>query len=263
MPSPFPGMDPFIEGQRWQDFHTTFIAVLKELLVPAVRPRYSVDVEQDVYLVSENELPAGTIEPDLAFVEASAKASRAFDGSAASATALAPAIYTLSIPQGRRQKYLTIRDREDRKVVTVIELLSPTNKSPSDGYMEYQGKRENILDTRTNLVELDLLRGGKRLPTRERLPSADYYAFICRPPSYPKVEVHAWTLWHALPVVPVPLAAGEAEVSLDLEDAFTKTYDRSGYDYALDYRRPAEPPLEGSVAEWAANLLPRFLTNGK
>ena len=256
MPSPFPGMDPFIEGQRWQDFHSTYIAVLKELLVPAVRPRYSVDVEQDVYLVSENDLPAGTIEPDLTFVESSAGASNESRSSTATATALAPAVYTMSIPQGRRQKHLTLRDREDRKVVTVIDLLSPTNKSPGDGYMEYQGKRENVLNTRTNLVELDLLRGGKRLPTRERLPTADYYAFICRSPRYPKVEVHAWTLQQPLPVIPVPLAAGEAEVSLDLQDALTKTYDRSGYDYALDYRRSADPPLEGELADWAAKRLP-------
>ena len=187
MPSPFPGMDPFIEGQRWQDFHSTFIAVLKELLVPVVRPKYSVDVEQDVYLVSEGEIPAGTIEPDLAFVEASADIGQASDGAIATAAALAPAVYTLSIPQGRRQKYLTIRDREDRMVVTVIELLSPTNKSPAGGYMEYQGKRENVLNTRTNLVELDLLRGGRRSPTRERLPAAEYYAFICRAPTCRKL----------------------------------------------------------------------------
>ena len=256
MPSPFPGMDPFIEGQRWQDFHSTYIALLKELLVPAVRPRYSVDVEQDVYLVSEGDLPLGTIEPDLAFVETSAEAGEKSRGSTAIAEGLAPAVYTLTIPQGRRQKYLTIRDREDRKVVTVIELLSPTNKSPGDGYMEYQGKRENILNTRTNLVELDLLRGGKRLPTRERLPAADYYAFICRSIRYPNVDVYAWTLRQPLPPIAVPLAAGETEVSLDLQDALTKTYDRSGYDYALDYRRPADPPLEGDVAGWAAKHLP-------
>jgi hypothetical protein len=248
-------MDPFIEGQRWQDFHTTYIAVLKELLVPVVRPKYSVDVEQDVYLVSEGDLREGTIEPDLAFVESSAETSGDYRSSAPGATALAPAVYTLTIPQGRRQKYLTIRDREDRKVVTVIELLSPTNKSPGDGYMEYQGKRENIMNTRTNLVELDLLRGGKRLPTRERLPTADYYTFVCRSQRYPNVDVYAWTVRQPLPGIAVPLAIGEAEVSLDLQDALTKTYDRSGYDYVLDYRRPADPPLDGELAEWTEKQL--------
>ena len=94
MPSPFPGMDPFIEGQRWQDFHTTFIALLKESLVPAVRPKYSVDIEQDVYLVSDDELPEGIIEPDLAFVEASAEVWAESGASAAAATAAAPAVRT-------------------------------------------------------------------------------------------------------------------------------------------------------------------------
>ncbi len=257
MPSPFPGMDPFIEGQRWQDFHSTFIGLLKESLVPAVRPKYSVDIEQDVYLVSEDELPEGIIEPDLAFVEASAEVWAESGASAVAATGVAPAVLTLPNPSRRKQKYLSIRDRANRRVVTVIELLSPTNKSPSNGYIEYLSKRDNILSTRTNLVELDLLRGGKRLPTRERLPPADYYAFICRAPRLPKVDVYSWTLRNRLPTIPIPLAMGEAEVSLDLEEVFTKTYDRSGYDYVLDYCRPAEPPLEGRAGEWVKTLLPK------
>ena len=214
MPSPFPGMDPFIEGQRWQDFHARFINDVADLLLPAVRPRYVVDVEQYVYLGRKDE-----------------------------------------DPDRHRQRFLTIRDREIRKVVTVIELLSPTNKTPGDGWTEYLVKRSNIFHTMANLMEIDLLRRGQRLPTREPLVPADYYAFICRTERLPKVEVYAWTLRDRLPVIPVPLAGGEPDVSLDLQAAFTKTYDRSGYDYALNYRRPVEPPMDASGADWVHKIL--------
>ena len=50
MPSPFPGMDPFIESQKWEDFHTRFMTAIGDALVPAVRPKYIVDVERRIYL---------------------------------------------------------------------------------------------------------------------------------------------------------------------------------------------------------------------
>ena len=155
----------------------------------------------------------------------------------------------------QRQRFLAIRDREFRKVVTVIELLSPTNKTPGEDRTEYLVKRSDIFHTMANLVEIDLLRGGQRLPTCEPLVPADYYAFVCRTKRLPKVDVYAWTLRDRLPVIPVPLAGGESDVPLDLQEAFTKTYDRSGYDYALDYRRDVEPPLDASVADWVRTRL--------
>ena len=255
MPSPFPGMDPFIEGQRWQDFHARFINDLADLLMPVVRPRYVVDVEQYVYLAREDEPPDRHLEPDLSIIEGPAEATPELDTSAATATALAPAVYTIPSSRRRRQRFLTIRDREFRKVVTVIELLSPTNKTPGDGCTEYLVKRSNIFHTLANLVEIDLLRHGQRLPTREPLAPADYYAFICRTERLPKVDVYAWTLRDGLPEIPVPLANGEPDVPLDLQAAFTKTYDRSGYDYALDYRRPVEPPLDAPVSDWVRTIL--------
>ncbi len=255
MPSPFPGMDPFIEGQRWHDFHTTFIPVLRELLTPAVRPRYVVDVEQYVYLTREEEVPDRGIEPDLSVIEESVEMTVEPVSSAAAAMTLAPAIYTLPFPRRRRQKFLTIRDRELRRVVTVIELLSPWNKSPGQGCTEYLVKRANVFQTLTNLVEIDLLRRGQRMATREPLAPADYYAFICRGERLPKIEVYPWTVRDRLPVIPVPLASGEPDVSLDLQEAFNRTYDRSGYDYSLDYRRAFEPPLEASLEEWVRSVV--------
>ena len=173
MPSPFPGMDPFIESQRWQDFHTTFITIVREVLMPRVRPRYVVDVEQYVYLARGEEDPDRLIEPDLAIVDhTDSWTSEAFDGGG-TALAVKPVVHTVPVPKRFRQAYLAIRSREFREVVTVIEVLSPWNKTLGDGRAEYLTKRTNIFLTPAHLVEFDLLRAGQRLPTCEPLMPAE------------------------------------------------------------------------------------------
>ena len=257
MASPFPGMDPFIEGQRWSDFHTRFITMLSEWLTLQVRPRYVVEIEEHVYLVREDEISDRWIEPDVSVVETASEPAVRLPGSAGATVTITPALHTVPVPKRYRQKYLTLRDRQWRNVVTVIELLSPWNKKHGDGRDEYLVKRSNVFHTPANLVELDLLRGGQRLPTREPLEPADFYAFVCRRERLPQVEVYVWTLRQPLPTIPVPLAEEEPDATLDLQGAFTTTYDRAGYDYGLDYRQPVEPPLERSAAEWVRSILDR------
>jgi hypothetical protein len=257
MASLFPGMDPFIEGQRWRDFHTTFITVIREVLTPQVRPRYVVEVEEYVYLAREDEDPDRAIEPDVAVVESERAPVGNLRRPVGSTSAIAPVIHTVPVPRRYRQAFLAVRDRQWQKVVTVIELLSPVNKKAGEGGNEYLVKRSNIFHTSAHLVEVDLLRGGQRLPTREPLEGADFYAFVCRAERMPQVEVYAWTLRQPLPAIPVPLAEGDSDVPLDLQAAFATTYDRAGYDYALDYRRPVEPPLEPPAAEWVRSILER------
>lgn len=256
MPSPFPGMDPFIESQRWMDFHTTFATVIREMLMPQVRPRYAVEVEEYVYLAREGEDPDRLIEPDVALVEASPQPAIGPRSSSGTASLIAPVTHTVPVPRRHRQKFLTIRNRQWRDVITVIEVLSPWNKTPGDGRNEYLVKRANIFCAMVHLVEIDLLRGGQRLPTREPLEAADFYAFICRKQRLPQVDVYPWTLRQRTPVIPIPLAGEDPDVPLDLQAAFTTTYDRAGYDYSLDYQRPVEPPLDSSTADWARSILP-------
>lgn len=248
MPSPFPGMDPFIEQQRWMGFHITLLTVVSELLVSVVRPRYFVEIGKYVYPGSDDEEPA----PDLSVVDLGAGTS----GNGGAVATLKPAIHTLPAPK-RRQAFLTLRTRDRRDVVTVIELLSPWNKTPGDGRGEYLAKRANVLAVPANLVEIDLLRGGQRLPTKEPLASADFHAFVTRKATARTAEVYSWQLRDPLPVIPVPLAGGDPDVGLDLQRAFVTTYDRAGYDYALDYRRSIEPPLDEATERWARSLASR------
>jgi len=169
----------------------------------------------------------------------------------AAAVGLEPVLLTAPIPEERRGAFFTVREREAREVVTTIEVLSPVNnRSASRGRRKYLRKREAVLQSASDLIELDLLRGGRRLPMREPLPPGDYYAFVSREWQRPQVEVYAWPLSHALPSVPVPLTGGDADVTLDLQAIFTTVYDRAGYDYSLDYRRPVEPSLSDPEAGW-------------
>lgn len=229
MPSPFPGMDPFIEGQKWSDFHLELVSNIRAALIPQVRPRYVVDVEHYVYLCRDTDEPDLPLAPDVSVID-SQPDWRAPTSGAAAATMIEPVVCTLPALQRKRQAYLVIRDRDFREVVTVFEILSPWNKAAGDGIKEYLTKRSNLQSAEVNLVELDLLRCGIRLPTVETLPIGDYYVFVSRKSQRPKVDVYAWPLDHRLPTIPTPLAGDDPDVLLDLQIAMDAAYDRAGYD---------------------------------
>jgi hypothetical protein len=253
-------MDPFIEGQEWRDFHHDMISAMREALIPSVLPRYLVRVEESVFLVPAPEESAARrrewIVPDVFVVEGEGGIPHTSGGGTATLVAVEPVTCTLPSLVEQRQAYLTVLYRETREVVTVLELLSPSNKDPGGpGRGQYLEKREKVLQSPAHLVELDLLRGGTRLPTVETLPNGDYYAFVSRAPQRPEVAVYAWPLAHALPAIPIPLAAGDADVPLDLQAAFAAVYERAAYAYSLEYRLPAQPPLSDADAAWAQHVL--------
>jgi hypothetical protein len=256
MPSPFPGMDPFIEGQLWEDFHHGLIELIREILAPAIRPRYVARVEERIVVENEFGDHTNAIRPDMAVIERNRYQPDLSGAGVATLPAIAPLMLHLPMPERQRQAFLTLRTRPDMQIVTVIEVLSPANKrAASAGRGEYLSKRDSILHTDVHLVELDLLRGGERLPTVEPLPPADYYAFVCRGNDRPLVQVYPWSLRHALPTLPVPLAGEDPDVMLELGGAFSLLYDRAGYDYSIDYARPVSPALAPADAEWVQQVL--------
>ena len=243
MPSPFPGVDPYIEAHRWEGFHTHFLVELARTLVPRVRPRYVVETEERVYVEQSGE-SVGTIRVDMG-LEQTRRWTASDDAGVASETAapfLSPVVCLLPVDEEVREVFLTIRDEATREIVTVIEMLSPTNKRlGSDGRAQYLRKRPSVLRSRAHLVELDLLRGGQRLPMRTPLPPGDYFAIVSRSPRRPAAEVFAWTIRQPLPSVPIPLAGSDPDIMLDLQAVMDATYDGMGYDYALDYSQPVVP----------------------
>lgn len=255
MPSPFPGMDPFLESQEWEDFHTRFNTVISDQLSPRVEPRYVVRVERRVYVESPPDEIPQLARADVAVLRPAGAVS-ATALAVESVTMLEPFEFELPMPQERREVYLVIRLRETMEVVTVLETLSPANKrSGGDGRREYLDKREAVLQSQAHLVELDLLRGGLRLPTVTPLPPAHYYAIVSRRGRRPKAAGYAWTLRDRLPTIPVPLKAADPDVPLDLQAAFSTVYDRARYQLSLNYAADLNPPLVEEDAEWCRRLL--------
>lgn len=262
MAPPFPGMDPFIESQVWEDFHLHYMSAMLEPLALQVRPRYVVRAERRIYVEHARGDPARHLRADVAVArtpepapshDPAGPSSRADRGPSDDSI---PVVLTLPMPEEKRESYLTIRHRDTLEVVAIIELLSPTNKrTGSDGQREYLEKREQVLTSATHLIELDLLRVGDRLPTVEPLPSGDYYAFVSRANRRPSVEVYAWTLRDPMTTIRVPLSEGDSDVELDLQDVFNTVYERVGYDYSLDYRAAVYPPLGESAARWVEEIL--------
>lgn len=253
MPSPFPGMDPYLEFQLWGDFHGRFVSDLADALVPQVRPRYVVRYERRVYVEHDPGDPERCLIPDATV--ASRGEPRVAAERTGTATA-APVEMTLPMPVTKREAFLTLRERETLSVVTVIEVLSSGNKRPgSDGRREYLSKRDSVLQSSAHLVEIDLLRGGERLPTVEVLPPADYYAFVSRANRRPHVQVYPWAMRDRMPTIPVPLADDTRDAAVDLQEVFSSRYDRSGYDYSLRYDLAPDPPFSEKDAQWIGQLL--------
>lgn len=253
MPSPFPGMDPFIESQEWEDFHHSAIDVMREQLTSNVGPRYAVRIERRIY-VEHSDDP----EPDVVIADVAITGRRAGGPTAPEAghaPFAMPVTCLVAMPEERRESYLVIKDLEAERVVTVAELLSPSNKRRGSGRKKYLAKREEVLGSATHLVEFDLLRGGTRLPMRSPLPPGDFFAIVGDARRRPRSDVYAWHLSERMPCVPIPLAKGDADIPLDLQRVLDTAYDRARYDRMLNYAAPLVPPADAGTQKWIDELL--------
>lgn len=166
MPSPFPGMDPYLEqSASWEDFHTEFITGLRKALSERLPGNYDARIEARVVILDSFDQPSQWFESDVAVAQESENATLPPSRPAVSGL-LEPVTVPLIIPQRERQRYIEIYDYPEQMLVTVIEVLSPTNKL-SGGRDEYLAKRDALLNQEVHLVELDLLVGGQRLPAAE------------------------------------------------------------------------------------------------
>jgi hypothetical protein len=243
MPSPFPGMDPFIEMEEWSDFHGAMIFAFRAQLAPKLRPKYVVRAETRVYLERSYQ-EAQQFQPDVRIAKSGRKTRHSETGSPRAAVAELE-LFDIPMPEEFQEHYLVIRDRDRREVVTVIEVLSPANKrTGSDGHREYNAKRDELLCRHVHLVEVDLLRGGTRPASIQSLsPATDYCVFIHRVELRPKAQVLQWTMRDALPEVRIPLSHGDPDVFLDMQAAFAEAFEGGEYDVTIDYGARLQPPL--------------------
>ena len=264
MPSPFPGMNPYMEGYVWTDVHQSLAGQIKRQLGPLLRPRYVARLA--VYFVSD-DVPAqevGILYPDVEVVWPSGEPPSAPEpasrprGAAATSTAITPPTLVLpaTVPIEVRHVSVHVLDVAKNELVTSIEILSPTNKR-EPGLSAYRQKRSELMRAGVHLLELDLIRRGTRPWTPEGLPPSAYLALLTRA-RHAQTEAWAVNLPDPLPVLPVPLRPPDPDVPLDLQIALTAICDESDYDRTLDYRPPPpEPALSDEEAVWLETVLRR------
>lgn len=263
MPSPFPGMDPYLEGYLWPDVHNALAGKIRQLLAPLLRPRYTARLA--IYLVEDTapEGDIGILYPDVEILLARAAetppaplppaATAAPQGGAGVA---APLTVPLVSPVEVQLVTVEIHDTAQNRLVTSIEILSPVNKR-EPGLAPYRQKRWRLYQAGVHLIEIDLLRRGARPFAHPRIPAAPYAIALTR------AQARTMTVWPAglrerLPSIPVPLNPPDDDVPLDLAIALSTIYDEAAYDLSINYRQPPPPPpLADSDSQWLRELLGR------
>ena len=219
MPSPFPGIDPYIEFcGRWQDFHSALLIYYRVALNESLPEDYVAQVEEEASLMRDSGGKTPRPHPDVA-------------------------------------TWIEIRKLPDLDLVTVIEVLSPTNKT-GEGWYEYLKKRNGYIERPVHIVELDFLIAGHRLPMERPLPRGNFHAIVSRAERRPDADVYSWSIRDPLSAIPIPLEHPDPDVILDLAPACAMAYDGGRYGMLLRsrYREPLGLPLAPEDRAWAEGL---------
>ena len=256
MPSPFPGMDPYLESpDLWPDVHLEMIRDIRAALNPHVLPKYNVRVETRVYVSHEDDPGRRLLVPDVR-VEKSSKFRSGRRANAAVAIQIdEPVIIPYVMDPTIEEAYLEVRERKTNVLVTVIEVLSPTNKiRGSEGRKNYMDKRNEVLASKVHLVEIDLLRGGDP-PIVPLVTPYDYRVFLSRGDDRNRTRCWPFNLRDSLPVIGIPLQGDDPDAPLVFGELLETVYASGAYDNVIDYTRPADPRLNPDDAKWANKLL--------
>jgi len=221
MPSPFPGMDPYLEtAALWPAFHHQFAAGLYQLLLPGLVDRYRARVAQRVY-----------------FTEV--------------------ALFTSVVRDQHTEEVIEVRQRGDGRLVTLIDIASPANKAMPEGRTAYLNRRIEAKAGGANLVEIDLVLQGEPLLdySRDGLPEWNYAVTVTRAAQPERYEIYTATLQKRLPRFRLPLASDDRDTVLDLQSAFARCYDQGGFGGQIDYHRDPAVPLSETDRRWLDELL--------
>lgn len=256
MPSPFPGIDPYIEAQGfWEGFHQRVITYGGDALNEILPPQYVADLGEHVRMVDLAASESKQAIPDILVARQRRRTVASSRGKRAGSTALLEPV-KVRLPQIKvevRDVWIKILRPPNRTPVTMIEVLSPTNKR-GEGIAEYLQKRRAAIKQKIHLVELDLLLRGERLPMDQPLPPGDFYALVSRSEERPDSNVYAWTIRDTLPSIPIPLLRPDPDVLLDLGAVFATAYNRGRYAQSLDYTQPPSTLLKAADRAWAQRI---------
>ena len=263
MPSPFPGMDPYLERSgEWKSFHNQLVMQIARSLSGRLPPGYRAKNEEMLYAhepSADKRRLVGEAD-DAVFLSAGGggpgdHGNGSLAGSTAAITCDKPSklvAYDTQI-EVRKHRYVEVRTIGDNRIVSVIELLSPTNKIADADRQAYLAKREELVSDGVHFLQIDLLRAGRHLLPESPPSRGQHNAMLVR--SWQgEAELWFWSARDRLPVLPVPLLKDDADVPLDLRGAMDVVYDALRYGEFL-YELPPEPPLDAETAAWADGVL--------
>ena len=229
MPSPFPGMDPFLETDKlWPVFHHQFIGSLFQILLPNLVDRYRARVGQRQY---STEMP----------------------------------LFTSIIREEHTEEFIEIRQRTDGRLVTLVDFVSPINKTTMAGKDAYLGKRKEARGAGASIVEIDLVMQGQPLLdySRDGLPEWDYAVTVTRSTQPERYEIYTSTIQKRLPRFKLPLAVDDRDTVVDLQNAFARCYDMGGFAGQLDYATTPQVVREDADVRWVHDLLVQLKIRAK
>lgn len=260
MPSPFPGMDPYLEGFLWPDMHQALATKVRQMLVPLVQPKYVVRLEVQVIEDNFPEDDIGIMYPDVEVLRTNGrKSDRSSAGPGAHTSGLAtitPAPLSVPVLPAMSLKVVNIHVRKatNNRLVTSIEIISPVNKR-RPGFEPYQAKRQRMIEAGVHLLEFDLLRRGQRPVRHKRIPACDYLVAVTRSATS-RTDLWPLSIRDPLPSLPVPLKQPDEDVPLDLGAALRAIYDEASYDLSIDYdESPPPPEFAAEDRKWIARLI--------
>jgi hypothetical protein len=250
-------MDPYLEAPRlWPDVHTALISAIRDQIQQQIVPRYFAQITPYIAL-EQIEIASSryAIVPDVGVYERDAPGATAV----IEAVDAPPLIGTAIMEVPTRYARIEIRARDEERLITAIEVLSPVNKRPGvDGADAYEKKRQELFKGGVHLLEIDLLRNGRRprLARPDPLPDAPYFVFLSRTERWPEIAIWPCGLQKALPTIPVPLRAPDPDARLSLSAVLRQVYRNARYDVQLDYGAPPpQPALSPADAGWLDTYL--------
>lgn len=263
MRNPFPGMNPYLEQpELWHQVHNRLIVAIADIITPQVVPKYRVSIEERVYTSTEDLLLVGIADVAVSHRDATSPETtlvRVFRERPLPTTR--PVKVRVPMPEQTIERFLEVRSTQTGTVVSVIKVLSPKNKRSREGREAYESKRQKILGSATNLIEIDLLRAGDPMPVRAYrdtpLGSSETGYRILVSQGYRRLDadLYLFGLKDPIPTFPVPLREEDPEPVVDLQQLLNQVYERARFDLVIDYAQPLKPSLSSEETIWVAEIL--------
>jgi hypothetical protein len=257
--NPFPGMNPYLED-HWLSVHARLVPYLADALERELPKGLHTNLQERVF-VEAVDLRGRWFLPDVHVSQSQEKPSLSSTGSSVATVALREPKF-IEVPKIQvTEHFIEIIDtKSGGRVITTIEVVSPSNKSAGPGRRKYLQKQREVKRSPASLVEIDLLRGGKpvTLARPEIIPLDDrteYHVVVRRGWRSHGIEYYSCPLRDRLPAIKIPLRQGDADALIDLQPIINRVYENGGYADRIDYSQPPVPALQGESATWAAAWL--------